>query len=415
MSLETDCSIRHFAYQYGMKLQPTRGAFKTLHDALQLGACGVPLATTALPHENMGEWRAAVQPPAPAGTLELFVDPVRGDDAAALAAAVLPPSRSSAAGSAAVPFATVAAAVSASTAARPPAQPVHIVLRGGTHFVSETIELTNAHSHLTIRNADGEAAVVSGGVNLTAAWAPSKRCEGCFEMDLKAAGVRQILGLRRDGVREIRARYPNFDPELDSTIDGSRHFHDGRDGWITGKTDWIASTTGTMNGVEGGWPPKAVATTFVIKGTDWPGVEWPMNIMTNATVDPDTWTGEGEWGEYWLGAGGTCVDREPPVGYWCAPAAPRHISTPNHPSGINTGALLPNAGKTGYKNATGAIIHAWRPGHWYTNTFEVGTWTAPPAPGKKSKVTASWDMFPGMNNVANRGETAIMLLHSLWL
>ena len=30
-----------------------------------------------------------------------------------------------------------------------------------------------------------------------------------------------------------------------------------------------------------------------------------MNITTNGTADPDSWTGEGEWGEYWLGAGGT--------------------------------------------------------------------------------------------------------------
>ena len=116
-------------------------------------------------------------------------------------------------------------------------------------------------------------------------------------------------------MREIRARFPNFDPELDSTINGTRHYHDGRDGFISAKTTWVPSTTGTMNGIDG-WPPKDVATTFVIRDTDWPGVEWPMNIMTNGTVDPDTWTGEGEFGEYWLGAGGTCVDRDPPVGYW---------------------------------------------------------------------------------------------------
>ena len=89
-----------------------------------------------------------------------------------------------------------------------------------------------------------------------------------------------------------------------------------------------------------------------------------MNIMTNPTADPDSWTGEGEWGEYWLGTGGNCVDRDLPVGYWCAPAAPRDISTPNHPYGMSIGASLPNAGPKGYKNAPGAVIHAWRPGNW---------------------------------------------------
>ena len=68
-----------------------------------------------------------------------------------------------------------------------------------------------------------------------------------------------------------------------------------------------------MNGVAP-WPPTDKPTTFVVGAADWPGVEWPMQIMTDGKPDNDTWTGEGEWGEFWLGSGGTCVDREPPVG-----------------------------------------------------------------------------------------------------
>ena len=263
------------------------------------------------PGENMGAWSAATQPETPAGALEVLVDPRAGggnddDDIT-------------------TPFASIRAAVDAVVATRALGQAAHVVLRGGTHFVKETIQLTSAHSRLTIRNFDGEEAVVSGGVNLTQPWEPSLRCTGCFEMDLSKQNIKQVHGLRRDGVREIRARFPNFDPELDSTIDGQRHFHDGRDGWISGKTQWIPSTTGTMNGISG-WPPKDVAKTFVIRDSDWPGVEWPMNIMTNSTVDPDKWTGEGEWGEYWLGAGGTCVDRDPPVGYWCTESMSNQLS-----------------------------------------------------------------------------------------
>ena len=70
------------------------------------------------------------------------------------------------------------------------------------------------------------------------------------------------------------------------------------------------------------------------------------------------------------------------MGYFCAPDNPRNISSPNHPSGLTAAvALLPNSP---YKNATGAIIHAWRPAHWYTNVFEVGsasTSQTPPPPG----------------------------------
>ena len=85
-----------------------------------------------------------------------------------------------------------------------------------------------------------------------------------------------------------------------------RHFHDGRDGWISGKTNWIPATDGTING-HSPWPPTAPATTFVVGAADWPDVEWPMSITTNGTVDPDKWTGEGEWGQYWLGAGGHII------------------------------------------------------------------------------------------------------------
>ena len=59
-----------------------------------------------------------------------------------------------------------------------------------------------------------------------------------------------------------------------------------------------------------------------------------MSIMFNGSAQKDSWSGEGSWGQHWLGVGGTCADRSPPAGYWCAPGAPRRISVPNHPSGI---------------------------------------------------------------------------------
>ena len=114
----------------------------------------------------MDAWTSKPQNPTPAGAVELTVDSLRGDDAAAA-----PGGR---------PFRTIAAAVEASRNRRP-GQPAHVVLKGGTHFLSETVELGAADSHLTIRNANGEHAVVSGGVNLTTNWKPSQRCKGCFE------------------------------------------------------------------------------------------------------------------------------------------------------------------------------------------------------------------------------------------
>lgn len=44
------------------------------------------------------------------------------------------------------------------------------------------------------------------------------------------------------------------------------------------------------------------------------------------------------------------------------------------------------------------------PGHWYTNTFEVGAFTnpAPAPPPTPGPVTKSWQVFKGVNNVASR-------------
>jgi hypothetical protein len=168
--------------------------------------------------------------------------------------------------------------------------------------------------------------VVSGGVPLSdLEWTSSTNTacaasKGCFQASLK--DVKQlpadVLGLRRNGVREIRARYPNYDPELSSVIDGNLQIHDGREGWIASKTSWIPQTAAgqKMNGISP-WPPTTKAQTIVINASDWPGVEWPMQIMTtlpNGTTiaQPDGWTGEGDWGEYWVGIGGTCIDRSPP-------------------------------------------------------------------------------------------------------
>jgi hypothetical protein len=345
----TDCAIRQLAWEYGRKLQPARGGFQTLYDALQLGACNVTRPPAAA---ELDEIFAPLAEPIPrvSGQRVLFVDTAaHADDGAAGT------------------YATLAGAVAAS---RGLPKPLTIALRAGTHHLPRTVDLTAADSGLTIRNAPGERAEVSGGRNLTTKWRPSSRCKGCWEASLKGQ-VTNVPGLRRDGVREIRARFPNYDPERDAVIGGEHLIHDGHVGWVNATTTWVAQGSGGMNGVPGPWPPTAQATTHVISAEDWPGVEWPMNITTNGAGRPDMWTGEGGWGQFWVGVGGTCIDRSPPAGYWCSePAAPRGISTPNHPSGFSpTAADLPNMP---YTDPAGAVVHAWRPGHWYTNIFEVG-------------------------------------------
>jgi hypothetical protein len=89
--------------------------------------------------------------------------------------------------------------------------------------------------------------------------------------------------------------------------------HDGRQGWVTQATQWVPHGH-DMNNVPGEWPPTDPPTTYVIGADDWPGVQWPMSQVVDGTPVSNDWTGEGDWGQYWLGVGGTCADRSPPVG-----------------------------------------------------------------------------------------------------
>ena len=326
---DTDCAIRRAAFDYGKRLQPQKGAFAALYDALQLSSCGVPAPAAADVWLPLGE-------PLPSEQRVLYV-----------AASGVAPREGD--------YPTLAAAVAAS---RRLIKPLTIALRQGTHFLLSGAILLNAlDSGLTIRNFPGERAVLSGGRPISPLWKPSAVCgDGCFEASLSGQ-VSEVPGLRRDGEREIRARYPNFDPERDAVINGTYMVHDGRSGMINATTTWIASGARGMNGYNGTWPPTATAQAFVVDARDWPSVDWPMAITTNGSADRDSFTGEGSWGEFWVGVGGSCADREPPAGYWCAPGAPRHISAPNHASGIVLNrSQLPHLP---YGRPEGAVVHSW--------------------------------------------------------
>jgi hypothetical protein len=94
----------------------------------------------------------------------LFVDPVVGDDAAT--------------GARTAPLRTIQAAADrvaaapATVASSPYAATKTVVLRGGTHYLADTIELGPQHSGLHMLGHPGEEVVVSGGVELNVTWVP---------------------------------------------------------------------------------------------------------------------------------------------------------------------------------------------------------------------------------------------------
>ena len=446
-----DCAIRHAAWSYGRRLLPERGGFASLFDALQLHACGIERQVTA-PADHLSMSNTVVPLPKDQPVLLVGALPEANEQQESLSV-----------------YTDLHEALAASRRLRhklPAGSPITIALRGGTHYLRKTLQLSPLDSGLTLRSYPSEVAFVSGGEPLLIReWRRSSHCGtatlGCWEADLSAMTAAGSLadgmhGLRLDGVPQTRARFPDASPR-----------HDGISGWVTSTTHWLHRGVHPMNGVPGGWPPTGMApTSHVVTAADWPEVEWPMTIRThhnrvaaaNASSSANDmnaggaagrdapvgssssssrdgmrrsgrrlgssssmlrgrgchlghgcWTGQGAWGEFWIGVGGTCVDRSPPAGYWCAqghplegsypaprvtlkspcptprtaspcphrcaPGAPRLIHPPDHPSGVVLDpATLPKM-RLPYANASGALLHAWRPGHWYTNTFEVGPWS----------------------------------------
>jgi len=144
-----DCAMRKLAYAYGKQLIPRMGNFESLYYALDLNdpSCKLELNGTATDPATA----TAVVPRAelPAGR-KIFVHPTSGDDLAA--------------GAMDSPLRTIQEAIDRAARAEPtPA----VVLRGGVHYLKDTLVLTAAHSGLEMIGYPGESTTVSGGTPLT--------------------------------------------------------------------------------------------------------------------------------------------------------------------------------------------------------------------------------------------------------
>jgi hypothetical protein len=105
-----------------------------------------------------------------------------------------------------------------------------------------------------------------------------------------------VFGLRVNGMRGVRARYPNADPETASSFPP---WVDNGYGGVRANNGWLP-----LHGAQ--WQPQPTppteATNILSGPDDWPGVEWPITpIGKNAPQ-----TGTGNWGEFTMGIGGTC-------------------------------------------------------------------------------------------------------------
>ena len=156
-----------------------------------------------------------------------------------------------------------------------------IILREGRHYLRKTLEIGPKDNNLMITNFNGELVELSGATLLDCDWkkTPVNGLENVYSCDVSEYAIPEITGLRINGKRAIRARYPNGDPE----------------------TCGFCSDINPSSGIE--WhAPKCM---------DQPVVEYyPEEPLRNTTDD--------DWFQrYQLGVGGCCDVFTPNAGYWC--------------------------------------------------------------------------------------------------
>lgn len=85
---------------------------------------------------------------------------------------------------------------------------------------------------------------------------------------------------------------------------------------------------------------------------------------------PPSETGAGDQGKFIVGLDGPCAgDLVPSYGYSCSVnGGPRGAGQHMHPSGLANLQQLPHAP---YTHTSGAVLHAWRPDHWFTVQYTV--------------------------------------------
>jgi hypothetical protein len=215
-----DCKVRVFALEYASKIMD--GAdISAVQTSLGFGeGCAPPAPTAPL----LGKGRRLVDtlpalaaPLTGGGATTLYIDSAKGKD--------------SNAGTLAAPFKTLQKAQAAAVAG------TTVFLRAGTFHLNTTWTLGPKASGTTWAAYENEEVIISGGVNLSGLkWTPAKSGPaGAMETSLPssmgdAAAVPTTLFV--NGVREIRAKFPNGDP------------------LIPGGAGWSASASGALGSFE---------------------------------------------------------------------------------------------------------------------------------------------------------------------
>ena len=222
--VKLECSLSQLAFEFGSARVPSSPA--ALHDALNLGSCAGHMDAATLA-ENQRILAAA--------------PPVRGElPGAGTTLYVATTGSDSGAGTEASPFATLHGAAAAIRKAGASGSTT-VLVRAGKYYFNETLTLGKADSNVRWAAYSGEKVTLSGGKLLAPDWKPYKgkiQMASVSPSDVLSAPEREYLGapapapaprnfgkppaqwntLHVDGVRQVRARFPNGDPQQGSGI-----------------------------------------------------------------------------------------------------------------------------------------------------------------------------------------------------
>ena len=346
-----DCGWRKSAYKYGKHLQSalTSAQNLALFDALELQT----LCKLAPPPAAASKAETKVINPDDVDAI--FVDSSNGKDTNE--GTFQRPVRS-------IPVGLDRARTTGSTT---------IWLRAGTYYLREALVLTEEDSNLFIAAYNGEKAVLSGGRVLdnliwkaasttTTTSSPTSSSSTTFTAELQhVVDLASIPALQINGSRATLARFPNANPERDLFPVG----------YVTKATTWS--------------PPLDHGKICN------PNMQCGVSENVTTPVN-DAW--HGMYQNYEVGVGGACTRYTPPHSPWCSGNFYLKRQFPEMHTRSPSGLTAPSIARMEkYENPQGAVVHAWRPGHWYTWMFEVDSST----PGKN---VPTWTTYDNVNAIS---------------
>lgn len=396
-----DCAMRQAAYAFGKSLIPRQGSFESLYYALDLNDPACP--PTAL--EADGEIPATETLVVPEGSV--FVAPAGGKDGDAYGAEQLP-------------FASIQYGLDACSER---VECSAVVLRGGTHYLKETIVVKPRHSHTVMMAYPGESPVVSGGIALknvdfkpygkpvNDSWVIDKGNNAVFDGRIDNQTYFHLGDVDSVADCQALATQGNFDifTYHDNTVEPSyrrqcwgktgAYVEHQESGHTSGHRDntqfnpYVANIKGQVDDVPGlqlngvratrarypnlpGGIEVSPGYDDMVSGSD---AQWtppdlnkygPVQFYTDEEPEHRRNTTDNWFNNYMIGIKGLCSVYDPPVSYWCS----------EHPSGGGAFAfrtpdgVTPKSGalpNSPYEDVSQALFFVWRPARWANWMFEV--------------------------------------------